>query len=74
MASQFITALDTVSGKVGQVPRSYLDHPVLGKNLEEVKPDSKDRNEDLHKPRAARKPAADKTEGDKLPTLDGADL
>lgn len=69
MADQFVTTRDTISGVVGVVPKSYLDHPVLGKNLEEVKDDAKDLNQDLHKPRAARKKSSEKP--DETPKVAG---
>jgi hypothetical protein len=36
MSNKTVFALNTVSGQVGVVPASYLDHPVLGKTLVEV--------------------------------------
>jgi len=39
--SKTVTALNTVSGQVGQVPESYLTHPVLGKTLVQVEPGTK---------------------------------
>lgn len=34
--SKQVHALNTISGQVGLVPASYLDHPVLGESLVEV--------------------------------------
>lgn len=37
MSDNLVYAYNAVSGEVGQVPARYLDHPVLGKNLREVR-------------------------------------
>lgn len=47
--SKFVTALDTISGKVGEVPENYIGHPILGVNLVEVDPGTKDRAPEKHK-------------------------
>lgn len=45
-----VQALNTISGKVGPVPESYLSHPVLGKHLVLAEPGQKDYAPELFKP------------------------
>jgi hypothetical protein len=48
-----VQALNTISGKVGPVPESYLSHPVLGKHLVLAEPGQKDYTPELFKPDTA---------------------
>lgn len=45
-----VTALNTVSGRVAEVPASYLTHPVLGKTLVEVPEGTKNYDPRFYKP------------------------
>jgi hypothetical protein len=67
--SKTITALNTISGQVGQVPASYIDHPVLGQSLVEVPAGTKsydpkfykstDKEGDAEKPTRGRRKSED---------------
>ena len=48
MSMKMVIAKDTVSGVIGEVPESYLTHPVLGKTL--VKSNRTDKNDKLNEP------------------------
>lgn len=37
MSEKLVYAYNAVSGVTAEVPQRYLDHPVLGKNLREVR-------------------------------------
>ena len=78
--SNTTTALNTVSGQVGVVPKSYLDHPVLGKTLVEVPEGTKSYDPEFYTPTDAEGHAAkpvrrnkktDKPAEDHPPVLDG---
>lgn len=45
-----VHALNTVSGQVGLVPASYLEHPVFGKTLVEVPEGTKSYDPEFYKP------------------------
>lgn len=53
MTNKFVTARNTVSGVVGPVPASYLDHPVFSKQLVLVDEDAKDFAPELYMPKTA---------------------
>ena len=48
--SNKVTALNTASGQVGEIPRSYLNHPVLGKTQVEVPAGTKSYDPKFYKP------------------------
>lgn len=49
--SNTVFAIDTTSGQVGEVPESYLTHPVLGLTLVKVSSDTKSFDPALYKPK-----------------------
>jgi hypothetical protein len=81
MSKQVFTR-NTVSGQVGYVPASYLDHPVLGKTLEQVDEGTKPFHPDFHAEtdkdgkdstgKQIRKPKDRRTETEKIADHDAA--
>lgn len=51
MAKEYVTARNTLTGKVGRVRPDVLSHPVFGKSLVEVPAGSKSYVSELYKPR-----------------------
>lgn len=52
MNSDLVTALNTVTGRVGVHERRIVNHSVFGKTLTEVEPGTKPRVTSLHKPQS----------------------
>lgn len=65
-----VTALNTVSGKVGVVPETYLTHPVLGKTLVEVEEGTKSYEPSLYRTTDKDGDAAKPTRGRRRNTVD----
>lgn len=45
-----VTALNTISGQVEPVPATYIDHPILGKNLVAVPDGTKSYDPEFYQP------------------------
>ena len=53
MSEKFVKALNTVSGKIGSVPVSYLDHPHFKNQLVLVEEGAKSYATALYKPKTS---------------------
>lgn len=53
MTTTFVTALNTISGRIAQVPESYLRHPVLKQHLVEVDDSRKPYDPNFYTPKTA---------------------
>lgn len=53
MTDKFVVARNTVSGLVGTVPASYLDHPVFKDQLVLVEENAKNYVPEMYKPKTA---------------------
>lgn len=49
----FVTARNTITGKVVKIPEHYLGHPVLGKNFVPADRGDKDYEPELYAPKSA---------------------